>query len=669
MTAVAFLIIAPLVAALALVVVRQDKARSVVVVVATLALAVTAVYLAATSITTPIQSFNLDAEPLTYLVLAIDLACSAYVIARGVRLKNHLAVFLAGIQAVLVTLFELAVAHHVATATDLYLDQLSIIMVLIIALIGGGICLYSLGYMRDFQAHLDHTAHKSSQGGDPARLAEARHRGRDRRGVFFALMFVFMSAMYAIVFSNNLGWLLCGWEVTTVCSFALISYTRTPEALTNAFRAVNINLAGGLAFCLALILLGSSETPILELDKLIFEGADGMFMFPIALLVFACFTKSAQMPFQSWLLGAMVAPTPTSALLHSSTMVKAGVFLLIKLSPTFGWDVNGMMVIFVGALSFLYCSAVAITQHNAKRVLAYSTIANLGLIVCCAGIGSPEAVWAAIFLLIFHAAAKALLFCCVGTAEHHLRSRDIEDMDNLFVRMPLLATLMALGMMAMFIAPFGMLISKWAALVSMITSGHLELLLVLAFGSALTFMFWAKWLGKILAMAQGQSNREKTIHLSERVGLGLMATLLILATVALPLLSSDVVVPYLQQVASTLPLAQSNGPWGTVSTALGFDNLLLMVIVLVALLAVFAARLPSRRQPGNDSVYLSGVGLDSSHRSFSDALGHPRLASQRNWYLKSLFGEKLWERKGNVFVGLILVVGILATFVLEAGGL
>lgn len=182
---------------------------------------------------------------------------------------------------------------------------------------------------------------------------------------------------------------------------------------------------------------------------------------PLLLFSLAAFTKAAQMPFQSWLLGAMVAPTPTSALLHSSTMVKAGVFLLIKISPCLGFTIPGFLVMTVGIATFLFCALAAISQSNAKRVLAYSTISNLGLIVACAGVGTDGAIWAAIFLLIFHAVAKSLLFLCVGTAEHHIGSRNIEDMDDLFERMPRLARLMAIGIMGMFIAPFGMLVSKW----------------------------------------------------------------------------------------------------------------------------------------------------------------------------------------------------------------
>ena len=113
----------------------------------------------------------------------------------------------------------------------------------------------------------------------------------------------------------------------------------------------------------------------------------------------------------------MVAPTPTSALLHSSTMVKAGVFMIIKLAPVLGMsNFAGIMTMMVGGITFLLATFAAVSQSNAKRVLAYSTIANLGLIVTCGGIGTAEAVWAGIMLIIFHAVTKSLLFLCVGTA-------------------------------------------------------------------------------------------------------------------------------------------------------------------------------------------------------------------------------------------------------------
>ena len=325
----------------------------------------------------------------------------------------------------------------------------------------------------------------------------------DRRPMFFALMFVFLSAMYVIVFSNNMEWMFTGWEVTTLCSFLLIGFTRTEEAIKNAFRQIIMNLAGGIGFLVALWCCALTVGTFSFYEFLVIgQNNPALTTLAVTALAFAGITKAAQMPFQTWLLGAMVAPTPTSALLHSSTMVKAGVFLLVKLAPVLHVSpAPAVMVMLVGGITFALCSFMAISQSNAKRVLAYSTIANLGLITACAGVGTAEAVWAACFLILFHAIAKSLLFLCVGTAEHHIGSRDIESMDLLFDRMPRLARFMMLGIMCMFIAPFGMLLAKWATLVSFVDTRQVALIIILAFGSAATFMFWAKWLGKLSGIA------------------------------------------------------------------------------------------------------------------------------------------------------------------------
>ena len=150
----------------------------------------------------------------------------------------------------------------------------------------------------------------------------------------------------------------------------------------------------------------------------------------------------------------MVAPTPTSALLHSSTMVKAGVYLLIRLAPVLAGNISGEMVTLVGGLTFLITSFIAISQSDTKKVLAYSTMSNLGLIVACAGIGTYESIWAAILLLIFHSVSKSLMFLSVGAIEHIIGSRDIEDMHGLIIRLPEMTLIMVIGIAGMFLAPF-----------------------------------------------------------------------------------------------------------------------------------------------------------------------------------------------------------------------
>lgn len=630
-----FLIGFPLLAALLLVVIRHNAARNAIVIASAVVIAVASVILAASYIGAGEVFFECSSSAIDTLCTAISAICVVVIIAFAVKYKNWLAGVLALVQIAIVLWVEGSFAHEMEVAAGLYVDSLSIMMALIIGIIGSGICVYAIGYMQDFQDH------------EPA-------GARDRRPTFFALMFVFLSAMYVIVFSNNLSWLFTGWEVTTLCSFLLIGYTKTEEAIRNSFRQIIMNLIGGIAFIVALG-LASSQMGTLSLSEFIRIAClnPEVAVLPVALLALAGMTKAAQMPFQSWLLGAMVAPTPTSALLHSSTMVKAGVFMLVKLAPCYlASPIPSMMVMLVGGITFLLCSFMAISQTNAKRVLAYSTIANLGLITACAGVGTPEAVWAASFLILFHAVAKSLLFLCVGTAEHHIGSRDIEDMDLLFERMPRLARYMMLGIMCMFIAPFGMLIAKWATLVSFVEMDQVALILILAFGSAATFMFWAKWLGKLSGIAGAPENVELTVHRSEWVAILLMAVLLVSSCVAIPVISTWVVEPYIVSV------------YGSVGQDISMDNLwIASICVVVVVIALFMGLGHSKKRQVD--IYLSGINVGDDTRTFVNSLSGRTEATARNWYLDNLFGEDRLAPVGVICASVIMV----AALVLAACGL
>ena len=449
MTLIGFLIIFPLVSAAVLAVVKGEAIRRAVVYASAAVIAVASIALVASNLGVSQQMFLFSSKIVDTICTVVGVLIAVIVLGFAVKYKNMVAGVLAAIQVVGSLAFELTIAEHIEVPIGFAIDSLTLLMTLIIGIIGSGICVYALGYMEDYQHHEPEGA-------------------KDRRPYFFALMFIFLSAMYLIVFSNNMVWLFTGWEITTVCSFLLIGFTKTEEAINNSFRQIIMNILGGIGFLVGLY-FAATNMHTLAFDEFLYQGAlePALAVAAVTFLAFAGLTKAAQMPFHTWLLGAMVAPTPTSALLHSSTMVKAGVFLLVKLSPVIALCVPASaLVVLVGGFTFLFCSFMAISQSNAKRVLAYSTIANLGLITACSGIGTAEAVWAAMFLILFHAVAKSLLFLCVGTAEHHIGSRDIECMDLLFERMPKLARYMMLGIMCMFIAPLGMLMAKWGALVS-----------------------------------------------------------------------------------------------------------------------------------------------------------------------------------------------------------
>ena len=380
---------------------------------------------------------------------------------------------------------------------------------------------------------------------------------KDRRGFFFAIMYVFIGAMFGLVLSNNLIWLYFFWEVTSICSFLLIGYTRSAEAITNCFKALWMNLLGGLGMAVGIVMLGVNHS-VTSLQGIL-EQNKSLIVLPIICLSFGALTKSAQLPFSKWLLGAMVAPTPSSALLHSATMVKAGVYLLIRMAPAMSGEFSGYMVGLVGGLTFLAMSMLAITAYDGKKVLAYSTLSNLGLITACAGIGTEETVWAAIFLVIFHAVSKSLLFQTVGSIEHQTGSRDIETMHGLVRRYPYLTWTLVVGIAGMFLAPFGMLVSKWAALKAFVDTGlasgnTLEiivstlLVLCICFGSATTLFYWSKWLATVLSSNPSDRRHKNTISINQWASLFTHGGLMILIVFVFPLISKYVVKPYTAKV-------------------------------------------------------------------------------------------------------------------------
>ncbi len=635
---VIFLIGFPLLVAIALLILKSDAARDIIVKVAAVAIIAASILLVVQQFGSGGEYFEIKAaETIGTIMMVCEVCLAIIIVVLGCKYKRFLAPVFAIIQTPLMIWFELSKGHHIAVNNPMYIDRLSMIMVLIIGIVGSLITVYAIGYMKDFQHH--------QKEGVP-----------DRRPWFFFLMFLFLSAMFGLVMSNNLIWMYFFWEITSLCSYFLIGYnglfhTKENEdkvATRNAFRALVMNLFGGLGFVIGIILLGTYyET--LELSTMITIGAMGYSVVaPAIFLAFAGITKAAQMPFNSWLLGAMVAPTPTSALLHSSTMVKAGVFLIIKLAPVLGWNVAGIMVMMVGGVTFLMASFAAISQTNAKKVLAYSTVANLGLIVACGGVGTAEAVWAGIMLIIFHAVTKSLLFLCVGTAEHQIGSRDIEDMDGLFERLPKLAAFMLIGIAGMFLAPFGMLISKWATMVTFVDSNNILLVVIICFGSAATAFYWTKWMGKLSATMAGRENIQKNVHGEETFVHATLATLTVIVCLGFPFISSALLVPYLE------------GNFGSVDTlALSANNMVIlciMVAVLVLLFAFFFGKTNKKIVP----LYMAGYNMGDD-LTFMNAMKGETAVSLRNWYMESYFGEFKMNVIGVIATSIIIVatVGIV----------
>ncbi|MFR4802808.1 MAG: proton-conducting transporter membrane subunit [Eggerthellaceae bacterium] len=562
---------------------------------------------------------------------AIEMAVGAFICV-CIRYKRIPPLVLALVQIIIAIWLETSVMHEAGFSTQLRIDELSIVMKFIIGTVGSGICVYALGYMKDFQSH-----HAIRRIVAPVLCPHVRLPcGHVQHRVF-----------RQHVASTRLG------KSPRCASFLLIGFTKTEEAINNAFRRIVMNMLGASLshrHC-----VHGPQRASLVFSEFLMAGAQSAARRPLrcsqfllSLLAFAGMTKAAQMPFHTWLLGAMVAPTLTSALLHSSTMVKAGVFLLIKLSPLFlAFPIASGMVVLVGGFTFLFCSFLAISQSNAKRVLAYSTIANLGRSPP-APASAPRSGMGYIFLVIFHAVAKSLLFLCVGTAEHHIGSRNIEDMDELFERMPRLARFMMLGIMCMFIALFGMLVSNGRRSSPLRPRVRSSLLVLLAFGSAATFMFWAKWLGKLAGIAAHRENVETIVYKSEWSAIVLMAILVVAACINMPVLSAYFVEPYLLST------------YGAYGASIGLDNMVIMAVI-VAFIAVVLFGTLGNSKARTVPVYMAGITVDSAKRVFRGSLGDSREATSRNWYLEGIFGEARLDKPATVLTAAIIVVCIAAT--------
>jgi multicomponent K+:H+ antiporter subunit A len=276
---------------------------------------------------------------------------------------------------------------------------------------------------------------------------------------FYALLLAFESAMLGVVLSGNLMLLAICWELTTLTSFLLVGYWHHKEGARDGARLTLVMTGlGGLCLFAGLILLGQIVGSM-DLDEVLRSGdrirADDRYPLMLVLVLIGAFTKSAQFPFHFWLPQAMAAPTPVSALLHSATLVKLGVFLMARLHPALsGTDLWLYIVTGTGLITLALGAWHAIFQQDIKALLAYSTISHLGLITVLLGLGTPLAVLAAVFHLLNHALFKASLFMAAGIIDHEAGTRDFRKLKGLWKFMPYTGALAIVASLAMAGVPF-----------------------------------------------------------------------------------------------------------------------------------------------------------------------------------------------------------------------
>jgi ech hydrogenase subunit A len=566
-------------------------------------------------------------------VVVLDFALLLYFLYAGAKAKSLPVIGLGLAQMIPATYFEFVVkGTHVQNI--IMVDSLSILLTLVINIVGSVVIIYALSYMEEHEHHLK--MKKSTQ------------------NRFFFFMILLLSAMNGMVYSNSLYWLYFFWEITTLCCYELIRHDGTDQAKENSVQALWMGLVGGVGFVGAMFVAYNQVHSIALTDLMAAPEALGL---AFALMALAAFTKAAQFPWQGWLLGAMVAPTPVSALLHSSTMVNAGIYMLLRIAPAIQGTQLSYVIAMGGGLTFAVTAFLAIRQTVSKKILAYSTIGNLGLIVLCIGINTALSYTAAVSLLIFHSVAKGLLFMSAGVVENKIGSRDVEDWEGLLSRLPLTTTVMIAGMVSMFLPPFGMLLGKWVAVDAVASSPlyiGLPLVVLVVLGSAATTFYYAKWIGYMTVMPNSlEKKKDEELESPYKLSMVGLLVLDVVLSVGVALVINKLVVPV---VSIAYPVVVSTSSF---NIDLGFTSFPVMALWggMVAVLLI-GSWLAGSKGGKVVAPYMSGANVPGDFTKYRSTAGGEFDVSVTGVFLKNSINEAALNKLAMV-IGVVITVALI----------
>ncbi|EHT7729895.1 Na+/H+ antiporter subunit A [Staphylococcus pseudintermedius] len=467
---------------------------------------------------------------------------------------------------------------------DVYVDGLGLLFSLLITGIGSLVVLYSISYLSQ----------------------------SEQLGHFYCYLLMFMSAMLGVVLSDNLLVLYFFWELTSFSSFLLISFWRHKDkSLYGAMKSMMITVFGGLSLLGGFILLylASGTWRIRDIiDNVDQIQTSPIFLLAMIFVIIGAMTKSAQFPFYIWLPDAMEAPTPVSAYLHSATMVKAGIYLIARLTPIFAvsqgwiWAVTafGLVTLFWGSLN-------ATKQQDLKGILAFSTVSQLGMIMSMLGIGAVSyhfqgdesqlylaAYSVAIFHLINHATFKGALFMITGAVDHATGTRDTRKLGGLMTIMPISFTLSIITSLSMAgVPPFNGFLSKEAFIESMIEVTHASVFslntvgllipIVAIVGSIFTFVYSFKFIVEIFLGDHKPDvlpNKAHEASILMNISPAILAGLVILIGLFPSIVSAPLVEPAVKSIANTNEVSASFHLWH------GFTPALIATLVIYVVGAV-----------------------------------------------------------------------------------
>jgi NADH-quinone oxidoreductase subunit L len=373
-------------------------------------------------------------------------------------------------------------------------------------------------------------------------------RGEAQLGRYYAFVLLFIGAMCGLVLSGSMLVMFVFWEITALCSYALISFHNDdPAAVAGGIKALIVTQLGGIGL-LAGALLGYRYFGTYDVRTFLTQAPT----LPPIVLSLAAFgflaaaaAKSAQVPFHTWLPDAMEAPTPVTALIHAATMVNAGVYLLARFYPAFapvpGWSIS---VIVVGLLSALLAGIMALVATDLKRALAYSTISQLGYMVYAVGAGG---VLASQFHLLSHSLFKALLFLAAGAVIHAVGTRDMRQMGGLRKSMPFVRTAFVVGFLGLAGIPLANgFVSKELVLESGLAGSPAWAYIAMLLGAGLTALYGVRMIGMVFGGERRSATKVHDAPAAMRVSL---------AVLSIGTLTSYLIVgPFGRLLSATLPL-------------------------------------------------------------------------------------------------------------------
>ena len=363
-------------------------------------------------------------------------------------------------------------------------DMLAVFMAIVSSLVGAIIVLYSFGYISHY----------------------------NNQNEYYFMVVLFLGAMMGIVFSANLVLLYLFWEITAIASWRLIGFFREPKHVLRADKAFLVTVFGSLVMLIGFIMLyqqtGSFDLVVIK-DVLKKNPVSDLI---VVFILFGILSKSATLPFHTWLPDAGVAPSPVTALLHAAVLVKIGVYVFARLFvATFTFSAIWHVIIpWIAASSALVSAGAALVETDMKRIIAYSTVSQIGFIFLGFSIGGTIGVAGALLYILMHGLAKGGLFLCAGIVEQNAKTKDITKMGGFISAMPVTAvSFLACAFSVMGIPPFGGFFSKFMVMASAANSGQEWLTGAFLLGAVLTIIYLFRIFNKIfLGSLQGSPNKE-----------------------------------------------------------------------------------------------------------------------------------------------------------------